>query len=398
MTLARRGTAALLTALAVLAGAVTSPGTAAADVVPPRAAVLAAESPRAAVLAAGSRMLTLLAAPTTVASGRASTLSGRLADAATGAAVGGETVRLETPSGDGGWLDLALLTTDADGVVTTERPVAADTVLRLRHGDPGAPGEAVSPEVTVSVRTLTAAWARDALRLGRDATVRGGLATGPRRWLRLERRVAGDWRLAARTRTAADGAYSVVVTPSSTGFSRWRVVRPARGDRPAVTVRLPRLDTYRLHRYSVTTRGSVRGLAGFRRGVAATLDDPSGWERAHRRFREVRRGGDFTVVLAQASRLPGFSSVCSTRYSCRVGRYVVINQDRWRTGSPYFPGTLEQYRQMVVNHETGHWLGRGHAYCPGRGRLAPVMQQQSKGMQGCAVNPWPLAREARAVR
>jgi hypothetical protein len=91
------------------------------------------------------------------------------------------------------------------------------------------------------------------------------------------------------------------------------------------------------------------------------------------------------------------SRICSSTYSCRVGRYVIINQDRWRHGSPYFPGDLLTYRRMVIDHETGHWLGRGHAYCPRRGAKAPVMQQQSKGMQGCRVNPWPLPREIRAV-
>jgi hypothetical protein len=48
---------------------------------------------------------------------------------------------------------------------------------------------------------------------------------------------------------------------------------------------------------------------------------------------------------------------------------------------------------MVVNHETGHWLGLGHAGCPGRGRLAPVMMQQSKGLGGCRFNPFPTSRE-----
>ena len=95
--------------------------------------------------------------------------------------------------------------------------------------------------------------------------------------------------------------------------------------------------------------------------------------------------------------MPTYSSVCSVLYSCRVGRNVIINQSRWRHSSVHFTGTKATYRTMVVNHETGHWLGRPHARCSGPGKLAPVMQQQSKGMQGCRPNAWPLAREIRAV-
>ena len=54
--------------------------------------------------------------------------------------------------------------------------------------------------------------------------------------------------------------------------------------------------------------------------------------------------------------------------------------------------SLRDYRHLVVNHETGHWLGHGHRGCAGSGP-APVMMQQSTGTGGCTFNPWPLPSE-----
>ncbi|MET0447443.1 MAG: DUF3152 domain-containing protein [Aeromicrobium sp.] len=154
--------------------------------------------------------------------------------------------------------------------------------------------------------------------------------------------------------------------------------------------------------YTVTTRGSVSAsLSTFKRQAQETYDDPRGWRANGIRFKRVSSDGDFTLVLSQASKVPSFSSACSTTYSCRVGRFVVINETRWKKATPTWDsknGSLRNYRHMVVNHETGHWLGRGHVSCGGTGQLAPVMQQQSKGLGGCKINPWPKKGEQYAPR
>lgn len=149
--------------------------------------------------------------------------------------------------------------------------------------------------------------------------------------------------------------------------------------------------------YDVTTRGVITAdLAEFKADANETLNDSRGWARMGVRFQEVASGGMFTLVLSQASQLPTFSTGCDALYSCNAGRYVVINQDRWQGAtSPWNDagGSLRNYRHMVVNHETGHWLGHGHAHCGGAGQSAAVMQQQSIDLEGCKFNPWPLASE-----
>ncbi|MCW2764278.1 MAG: hypothetical protein JWO11_237 [Nocardioides sp.] len=158
-----------------------------------------------------------------------------------------------------------------------------------------------------------------------------------------------------------------------------------------------RVDVRRTVTYRVETRGPITtSVAAFRRLAQQTYADARGWRGAGIRFRRVASGGSFTLVLAEASRVPGFSSSCSRDWSCRVGRYVIINQERWKNASPAWNaahGSLRNYRHMVVNHETGHWLGLDHAGCPGPGRSAPVMMQQSKGLGGCRFNPWPTSGE-----
>ena len=149
--------------------------------------------------------------------------------------------------------------------------------------------------------------------------------------------------------------------------------------------------------YDVTTRGKITAsVADFRSLANATLNDGRGWSRLGVSFKEVASGGMFTLVLSSSDQMTSFSPGCGTEYSCRAGRYVIINQDRWQGATPSWNnagGSLRDYRHMVVNHETGHWLGHDHQQCGGAGQAAPVMQQQSINLAGCTFNPWPTKGE-----
>ena len=165
----------------------------------------------------------------------------------------------------------------------------------------------------------------------------------------------------------------------------------------AVTFLLASNST-KVYRYCAAVKGiSSSALPEFRHKLAAVYGDPKGWNRGNVALVYAESGCDYTAWLTQADLVPSFSSVvCDNYYSCRVGPNVIINYDRWMGATDPWNaagGSLEDYRVMVINHETGHWFGFNHRDCPGAGQPAPVMQQQSISLQGCTFNPWPTAAE-----
>ncbi|GAA1565323.1 DUF3152 domain-containing protein [Kribbella sancticallisti] len=151
----------------------------------------------------------------------------------------------------------------------------------------------------------------------------------------------------------------------------------------------------KLFTFQIAIEGGIRGVdrAAFARFVRDTYSAPQGWASGGLyRFRQVGPGqpADFKLMLVTPATR---DSVCGGGFdqytSCRIGDRVVLNVARWVQGVPNYGAPLAAYRQYMINHETGHRLGRGHELCPGPGQPAPVMEQQTLGLHGCTAYSWP---------
>lgn len=150
------------------------------------------------------------------------------------------------------------------------------------------------------------------------------------------------------------------------------------------------------------------------RMVDATLANPKSWttggEVAFRRVSDAEPS--FRVSLASPMTVRencGYDiELESSCYNSSTGR-VYLNLARWVRGARSFQGDIGSYRQYLVNHEVGHAIGfPAHEPCPADGVLAPVMMQQTFGVNNsdihrldpegvvpdndftCRYNAWPF--------
>ena len=156
-----------------------------------------------------------------------------------------------------------------------------------------------------------------------------------------------------------------------------------------------------LHTYTVEVeRGLPVDPAELAAEVEAVLADPRGWTAA----------GDVALQRVGPEAAPTFRVRLATpvttdarcaplrtegEVSCRNGEDVMINVRRWLAGAAPSKMPLVQYRRYVISHEVGHALGEDHVDCPAPGATAPVMLQQTEGLDGCVPNPWPYPLGAR---
>jgi hypothetical protein len=189
--------------------------------------------------------------------------------------------------------------------------------------------------------------------------------------------VVGGRRQPARVRVPWSGSGRYTVVPGRAA--------PPRGRKGTVV------------RYTVEVeRGLPFSGRAFAAAVHRILNDPRGWGHGGRIRFERTDHGPVRIRVSLSS--PALSSVrclpldTGGRLSCWHPPRAIINALRWGTGAASYGRDLASYREYVISHEVGHGLGHGHVPCPGPGRPAPVMAQQTKSLDGCRRNPWPHQR------
>jgi hypothetical protein len=166
----------------------------------------------------------------------------------------------------------------------------------------------------------------------------------------------------------------------------------------------PKVGDGKVLRYRVEVeKGLSLSAADVAEEVERILGDPRGWTAdGDSAFQRVSGGAtDFVVKVAT----PGtVDDICgayglNTRgeVNCNVDDNVMVNLKRWELATPVYADDVTAYRALIINHEVGHFLGEGHVGCPGRGKPAPAMMQQIKGMKGCVPNVWPYDAKGRLI-
>lgn len=202
----------------------------------------------------------------------------------------------------------------------------------------------------------------------------------------------------ARAHHADPAAHHRTPSPAASSSNRVQQVTYPRDGSGAFVTASGRSKVYgssgKLWRFQVKVERDIKhvDLAAFADRVTSILGNPQGWTAGHTvRFQRVGRGDahDFVLRLVTAGTRDTMCHDVPEGYtSCRYEANVMINVSRWVHGVPYYDD-MTAYRQYAVSHEVGHELGHDHERCPGKGKRAPTMMQQTLGMHGCVPQPWP---------
>jgi len=153
-----------------------------------------------------------------------------------------------------------------------------------------------------------------------------------------------------------------------------------------------------VHYKVVVDKGIFQGESDFDGEVRRALSDVRGWSKAGITFTQVSAGPDLVYELTKGDVIKKASPICDDFYNCTVNNRVYVNTERWKWGDGW-PGEADEYHALIINHETGHYIGLNHWKCICMFEPAPVMMthQDVGSFHWWRPNAWPTRQEVRAA-
>jgi hypothetical protein len=128
--------------------------------------------------------------------------------------------------------------------------------------------------------------------------------------------------------------------------------------------------------------------------IQDVLTNKKGWSKLgyNFNFMDVNTNPHFCIKIVPESTIVRICKFKGLSCADSNTNTIYININLWRKGSSKSKLNLEDYRTYLINHEVGHILGKQHI---DKNTLkprtkAPVMIQQTLGINDCIPNCWPL--------
>jgi hypothetical protein len=126
--------------------------------------------------------------------------------------------------------------------------------------------------------------------------------------------------------------------------------------------------------------------------VASTLTDSTGWSLGGRlRFAPVQNNCNLSIRLVRATQMSSLSATCSGQSTCRLGNQIELNLSNWMVPPTTWTQGTGSYRQQMIEHEIGHWLGFDHGSCTLKSSAVPILESPTVILNGCSPNWYQLS-------
>ena len=97
--------------------------------------------------------------------------------------------------------------------------------------------------------------------------------------------------------------------------------------------------------------------------IVNTIDDRRGWRKLGYEFEYIpntKKNIDFIIYMSSNEKIIKECDLYNLSCCITPVNIIYLNYTNWKNGVKKTKLNNDQYRTMVVNHELGHILGRGH--------------------------------------